>query len=468
MILVYTFFSHFHFRILLYFAALTSEQVMKEIIQQLTEAVNISPENIPLRIQVAELMLQEDLLTEAAEQFSEVLKRRNNHIKALQGLAEIYYRQKKFSAAIILYEQMQEQHTLDFDNRIKFVRCLLKENSRQQAKDIYAQALQEQPNFRDADIDAVLRNAYTETSFDDDDFSDEMAQSGNYFMEKPTIKFKDVGGMQKLKSEISMKIIQPLKNPELFKAFGKKAGGGILMYGPPGCGKTFLAKATAGEIDAKFISIGLHDILDMWMGNSEKNLHEVFAVARNNTPCVLFIDEVDALGASRSDMRQSNMRQIINQFLAELDGVQDSNEGVLILAATNAPWSVDSAFRRPGRFDRVIFVAPPDAESRKEILMGILKEKPAENIDAAAIAKITDGYSGADLMAIVDIAVESKLEESMEKGSLQPITQKDLLKAVKQHKATTAEWFGTARNYALYANETGLYDEILNYLNIRK
>ena len=239
------------------------------------------------------------------------------------------------------------------------------------------------------------------------------------------------------------------------------------MYGPPGCGKTFLARATAGEIEAKFITIGLHDILDMWIGNSEKNLHEVFQAARKNTPCVLFIDEVDALGASRADMRQSAMRQIINQFLAELDGVKDSNEGVLVLAATNAPWSVDSAFRRPGRFDRVIFVAPPDDESRRDIIEALLKDKPAEKIDAKDIAKLTPGYSGADLKALIDIATESKLEESLAKGALQPIMQKDITKAIKVHKATTAEWFSTARNYALYANETGLYDEILQYLNIK-
>ncbi|HRH49345.1 MAG TPA: AAA family ATPase [Panacibacter sp.] len=441
---------------------------MNEIIEQLKQALDISPENIPLRLHLAEMMMQQNLLAEASDQFSQVLKRDHSNAKALTGLSEIYIKQNKFSAAIILFEQLQQQHALNFDHRIKFIRCLLKENSVAQAKELYAQVLKEQPNFRDAEIDSALRMPGMETGMDADSLLEELSNTGNFFMEKPTVKFSDVGGMQKMKSEISMKIIQPLKNPELYKAFGKKIGGGILMYGPPGCGKTFLAKATAGEIDAKFISIGLHDILDMWMGNSEKNLHEVFKVARNNTPCVLFIDEVDALGASRSDMRQSAMRQIINQFLAELDGVKDSNEGVLILAATNAPWSVDSAFRRPGRFDRVLFVAPPDDESRKEILGSILKDKPVEKIDAADIAKLTPGYSGADLKALVDIATESKLEESFAKGSLQPITQKDLIKAVKQHKATTAEWFSTARNYALYANETGLYDEILQYMNIKK
>jgi SpoVK/Ycf46/Vps4 family AAA+-type ATPase len=441
---------------------------MNEIINQLKNVVNISPENIPLRLHLAEMMLQQNFLNDAAEQFTAVLKREHGNAKALTGLAEIYYKQNKYSAAIILFEQLQEESQLSFDHKIKYIRCLVKENSLTQAKNIYNRILEEQPSFRDAEIDAALRMPGIETGMDAGNLLQELSTQGKYFMEKPSLNFRDVGGMQKLKNEISLKIIQPLKNPDLYKAFGKKIGGGILMYGPPGCGKTFLAKATAGEIDAKFISIGLHDILDMWMGNSEKNLHEIFVAARKNTPCVLFIDEVDALGASRSDMRQSAMRQIINQFLAELDGVKDSNEGVLILAATNAPWSVDSAFRRPGRFDRIIFVAPPDEESRKEILLSLLTGKPAEKIDAAQIAKLTTGYSGADMKALIDIATESKLEESLEKGALQHITQKDLIKAVKQHKATTAEWFSTARNYALYANETGLYDEILQYMNLKK
>jgi len=443
--------------------------VMNEMIEQLQEALQVSPNNIPLRLHLADVLLKENMLNEASEQFSEVLRRQNGNTKALTGLSEVYFRQLKYSAAIILFEQLQHEGVLTFDNRIKFIRCLLKENSVAQAKELYMQVLQEQPNFRDAEIDAVLRATGTETGADPDMLLQELSQAGSkYFMEKPTMKFSDVGGMTKLKNEISLKIIQPLKNPGLYKAFGKKTGGGILMYGPPGCGKTYIAKATAGEIDARFITLGLHDILDMWIGNSEKNLHEIFQVARKNTPCVLFIDEVDALGASRADMRQSAMRQIINQFLAELDGVKDNNDGVLILAATNAPWSVDSAFRRPGRFDRVIFVAPPDEESRKDILLSHLKDKPTERIDAAQIAKLTQGYSGADLKAVVDIATEYKLEESLSKGALQPLTQKDITKAVKDHRATTGEWFATARNYALYANETGLYDDILQYLNLKK
>ncbi|MEL6926542.1 MAG: ATP-binding protein, partial [Bacteroidota bacterium] len=262
--------------------------------------------------------------------------------------------------------------------------------------------------------------------------------------------------------------IHPLEHPEIYKAYGKKIGGGVLMYGPPGCGKTHLARATAGQINANFISVGINEILDMYIGQSERNLHAIFEKARNLKPCVLFFDEVDALGANRTDMRQSAGRHLINQFLAEMDGVQYSNDGVLILAATNAPWHLDPAFRRPGRFDRIIFVPPPDQEGREAILNIKLKEKPTQDIDYSRLAKKTDEFSGADIEAIIDIAVESKLEQAMASGVPLPLQTNDLEKAIKKHRPTTKEWFNTAKNYALFANDAGLYDDILKYLGIKK
>jgi SpoVK/Ycf46/Vps4 family AAA+-type ATPase len=431
-----------------------------EIIKNLIHALEFSPENVPLRLQVAGLMLQEKMYDEAAAQFTEILKRSYGNEKAQSGLAECYFHQQKYSTAIIIYEQLQNK--LSFEDKVKFIKCLIKENSLKQAIELYQQLLVLKPEFRDEEIDSHLRTPSVAQNEEDTDDID-----SSYFMEKPKLKFADVGGMQRIKEEISIKIIQPLKSPDLYKAFGKKIGGGILLYGPPGCGKTFIAKATAGEINAKFINIGLHNILDMWVGNSEKNLHEIFELARRNTPCVLFFDEVDAMGASRSDLKQSAMRHVINQFLAELDGVESDNEGVLILAATNAPWSVDAAFRRPGRFDRIIFVEPPDETAREEILKSHLQGKPKIDIDTKKIAAVAKDYSGADIKAIIDIAIEDKLRESLSYGSIQLLGTKDLLKAIKQHKPTTTEWFSSARNYALYANESGLYDDILKYLKIK-
>jgi transitional endoplasmic reticulum ATPase len=434
-----------------------------EIIKNLLEALEVSPENVPLRLQVAGMLMAEKKYEEATRQYQDVLQRSYGNVKAQAGLAEGYYYQQKYSAAIIVYEQMQNDMTTA--DQVLYIKCLIKEDSMEQALSNYQQVLALHPGFIDEEIDSHLRMPSASNSISEDlDFLDDE----EYLMEKPSLRFSDVGGMEKVKEEISIKIIQPLKNPELYKAFGKKSGGGILLYGPPGCGKTFIAKATAGEIDAKFISIGLHDILDMWIGNSEKNLHEIFELARRNKPCVLFFDEVDAMGASRSDLKQSAMRHVINQFLAELDGVSSDNEGVLVLAATNAPWSVDAAFRRPGRFDRIIFVAPPDEAARINMLQTMLQSKPVGEVDVKKIAAATTDYSGADLNAVIDIAVEEKLRESMSKGSIQVLTTNNLLAAVKQHKPTTSEWFASARNYALYSNESGLYDDILKYLKIKK
>ncbi len=179
----------------------------------------------------------------------------------------------------------------------------------------------------------------TSEDFDDD-----------YFMEKPTIKFEYVGGMQRIKDEIAIKIIQPIQNPELYKAFGKRPVVVFYCMVRPVVVKLLSQKATAGEIAAKFINIGLHDILDMWVGNSEKNLHEIFELARRNAPCVLFFDEVDAMGASRSDLKQSAMRHVINQFLAELDGVESDNEGVLVLGRNKCTMECRSCISPAGPF----------------------------------------------------------------------------------------------------------------------
>jgi SpoVK/Ycf46/Vps4 family AAA+-type ATPase len=228
-----------------------------------------------------------------------------------------------------------------------------------------------------------------------------------------------------------------------------------------------LARATAGEIASSFLTIGIQDVLDMWIGNSERNIHAIFEQARASRPCVLFFDEVDALGAKRSDFRQGAGRSMINQFLMELDGVNTDNSGVLILAATNAPWHVDSAFRRPGRFDRVIFVPPPDASARQQILQLQCRGKPQRDLDFAKVAGKTEGLSGADLKSLVDRAVEDKLRTAMKSGGLKPLETADLLQAAKSFKPSVREWFATAKNYALYSNQDGSYDEVLKYLKIK-
>jgi SpoVK/Ycf46/Vps4 family AAA+-type ATPase len=436
-----------------------------ELIQNLREALKFSPDNAPLMYQLAQLLTDNKLYGEAEEQWKTLIGIEAFKSKALLGLSKVYYLQNQYSTAIVILEDLTQMDAQNKSAWLLYSKALLKEGSTQKAIEAYQKVLSIDPQFTDEELDKELRQSYTANAtpqMEEDEVDDIR------MVEKPNLKFEDVGGMNRLKEEIELKIIKPMQHPELYKAYGRKIGGGILLYGPPGCGKTYLAKATAGEISAKFISIGINDILDMWLGNSEKNLHEAFELARKNKPCVLFFDEVDALGASRSDMRQSSGRHLINQFLAELDGVKANNDGILVLGATNAPWHLDAAFRRPGRFDRIIFVEPPELESRAKIIEILLKDKPIEKIDYEAIAKKTEEYSGADLKAVVDICIETKLTESFKTGIPKPMTTKDLLEAAKKHKPSTKEWFNSAKNYALYANDSGLYDDILKYLKIKK
>lgn len=434
------------------------------MIDNLREALQQSPDNVPLRILLAENLLQAKMFSEAEVEYRIVLEKDPGNSKAQRGLIKSYFEQGKYSIAIVVYEEIADREK-DMELMVIHAKSLKRNDELPKAIEVYKSILALNPAFKDDELDSLRKTNPTSQSAED-----QLADIENSFqeIERPRVNFDDVGGMSKVKEEINIKIIQPLQYPDLYKAYGKKIGGGILLYGPPGCGKTHLARATAGQIKASFISIGIHDVLDMWVGSSENKLHELFQLARRQSPCVIFFDEIDALGASRTDMRTSASKMLINQFLSELDGVQSSNDGLLVLGATNAPWHLDTAFRRPGRFDRIIFVQPPDVESRESILRIMLKEKPVKDIDYNALAKATNEFSGADLNAVVDVAIENKLRESFKDGIPQPLTTKDLLNSARQVKPSTKEWFNAARNYALYSNESGLYDDILDYLKLKK
>jgi SpoVK/Ycf46/Vps4 family AAA+-type ATPase len=282
---------------------------------------------------------------------------------------------------------------------------------------------------------------------------------------QPPLTFADVGGLEDIKKQIRKRIILPFQKPSLFERFKKKAGGGILLYGPPGCGKTLLARATAGECGATFYNIAISDILDMYIGESERKLHALFEKARQTTPAVLFFDELEALAAKRQFTREGTSAKLVSQFLAEMDGYAQNNAGVLILGATNTPWAIDPAFRRPGRFDRVLFVPPPDAVAREEILKLLLKDRPQEpHLDLGFVVKHTSTFSGADLANVVETASDAAIERSLEQGNEAPITAADLKGALQEVKPTALEWLTTARNYARYANDAGQYDEVLAFL----
>jgi AAA+ superfamily predicted ATPase len=450
------------------------------MLETLREAVRLSPENIPLRRHLAESLLAHGHPDLAEAEFRQTLQLAPDDPLLLLGLANAFIQQSKASLAIVILEDLVKRPAAPALAFLLLARLFWSSGQVEDAVRLYKTGVEADPSIADQEfadrlgIRPPAQRHEDPESDSDDEIVDGRVRAAwespdlppGIEVDRPELGFHDVGGMDAVKQEIQIKIIHPLNHPEIYKAYGKAIGGGILMYGPPGCGKTHLARATAGEIHAGFLSVGINDVLEMWIGSSERNLHALFEQARSNTPCVLFFDEVDALAASRTDLRASSGRHLINQFLAELDGIGNNNDGVLILAATNAPWHLDSAFRRPGRFDRILFVPPPDLGARASILRLLCRNKPTQNIDYDHVAKKADQFSGADLKAVIDLAVEAKLREAMKLGIPQPLTTKDLLTAASSIKPSTREWFATARNYALYSNQGGIYDDILKYLKL--
>jgi SpoVK/Ycf46/Vps4 family AAA+-type ATPase len=295
-----------------------------------------------------------------------------------------------------------------------------------------------------------------------------LEEADAYDAEHAGLTLADVAGMTEVKQRLEAAFLAPMRNPDLRRLYGKSLRGGLLLYGPPGCGKTFIARAVAGELGARFIAVSFADIIDMFVGQSERNIHELFEIARRNAPCVMFLDEVDAIGQKRSQLRHTPMRSAVNQLLLELDDIAGHNDGVFLLAATNHPWDVDSALRRPGRFDRTLLVLPPDAPAREEVFRYHLKDRPVAGIDLAKLAKQTDGYSGADIAHICETAAERALLDSVRRGEPRMIGTGDLEAAVTEVKPSLGAWFDTARNVALFANEGGTYDDLAAYLRKRR
>jgi SpoVK/Ycf46/Vps4 family AAA+-type ATPase len=425
------------------------------VIAAIAVAVQASPDNLALRVHLATLLAQAERWVESLEQTQTILARQPDHLEALELAVR---------ACEILGENERAESYRRLLNALggKAPEPVKPESSSQPDLNTIPRFTEDGrpiPRFSD---NGVSQPEALKVTTDDD--AEEILE---YEVEGPKVTLADVAGMQEVKRRLNLAFLAPMRNPELMKAFGKTTRGGLLMYGPPGCGKTFIARATAGELGAHFLAVGLSDVLDMYVGNSEKNLHQIFETARRKSPCVLFLDEIDALGRKRSQMRNSG-GNVINQLLSEMDGVNAKNEGVFVLAATNHPWDVDTALRRPGRLDRTLLVLPPDLEARASLLEMSLRDRPVQNIDVKGLAKTTEDFSGADLAHLADSASELAMEDSMTTGRVRSITMNDFKTALKDVRPSTQAWFETAKNYAMFANDAGQYDDLLEYLKAKR
>ncbi|WP_319507946.1 ATP-binding protein [uncultured Methanolobus sp.] len=318
-----------------------------------------------------------------------------------------------------------------------------------------AQALKKSPAVLSSDGNTQSKRESTnndESSLSKDDV---------FLKEIPKTGFSDIGGLEQVKEEIRKAIIYPFTHKELYQMYGQKAGEGILLYGPPGCGKTMMAKAAAKECGAEFISVKTSSIVSKWVGASEKNVKQVFDIARQGDRSIIFFDEIDSI-ASRRSKSEDYAKRVVNELLAQMDGVDTASDNLLVLAATNEPWAIDPALRRPGRFSKLVFVPEPDLDAREAILRIHLKKRPLDNdIDIKHLASITNSYSGADLAAICKEAADIPLGEALRGGEARKIRQQDFETVLQKRKPSIVSWYIEARSAIQKIGEEEVFAELL-------
>jgi transitional endoplasmic reticulum ATPase len=257
------------------------------------------------------------------------------------------------------------------------------------------------------------------------------------FIETPDISWSDIGGLDEVKQVLIENIVLPLKNPDLYEKYGIKPPRGLLLYGPPGCGKTLLAKAVAKESGFNFIAVRGPELLSKWVGESERAIREIFKKARMHAPSIVFLDEVDSIAPTRGLLSDSGVTErVVTQLITDLDGIKDLNN-VIVMAATNRPDLLDPALLRPGRLDKLIYVPPPDLKARLEILKVHTRYLPLSgDVDLYELAKLTENYSGADLEALVREAFIIALRENPLRTQLE---KRHFMKALEVVKPSLSE-----------------------------
>merc|ERR1719213_922713 len=288
------------------------------------------------------------------------------------------------------------------------------------------QCIREKMDLIDIDEEQIDAEILDSMAVNQEHFRHALAQSNpsslrETVVEVPNITWEDIGGLENVKRELKELVQYPVEHPEKFEKFGMSPSRGVLFYGPPGCGKTLMAKAVANECQANFISVKGPELLTMWFGESEANVRDIFEKARGSAPCVLFFDELDSIAGQRGGSSGDGggaADRVINQILTEIDGV-GSKKNVFVIGATNRPDIIDPALMRPGRLDQLIYIPMPDLESRLSILKATLRKSPiSSDVDLDFLAANTEKYTGADLTEICQRAAKMAIRDNIERERL--------------------------------------------------
>jgi transitional endoplasmic reticulum ATPase len=466
-------------------------------LKAIREALEESPHNLSLLLLYGHASLDELAIEDAKEAFTRVLELEQHSADAQLGMARVHLLEGDASGAAVRAERVIQMDAANAAAHLLLSRISLTEGDRAAALNFFRTAVRLDPATQDPALEAELGKAATQArrstgfvpptenhsegfltatdtlpdGFDDSllDDDDEEWKPETFYQpgdpERSRVSFDSIGGMEELKEEIKLKIVYPLQHAELYKAYGRKVGGGILIFGPPGCGKSLTLRAVAGEVACNYFSISLHEIFDPYFGSSERNLHQVFATARAHAPCVVVFDEIESLAIDRRQVRESQVRNLVNQFLSELDGIHADNSRILVIGATNAPWNIDPAFRRPGRFDQTIFVPPPDLPARSQIIELLARGRPISHLDVDALAKASRGFTGADLQWVFDRSAELALSEAVHTGRPVPMSMELLLDVANHHSPTAYTWFEGVRPHVKPEDRDGLYKDVRKFLS---
>jgi SpoVK/Ycf46/Vps4 family AAA+-type ATPase len=484
-----------------------------EVLEALRHAVELSPESGPLRRHYAEMLLNRGYARQAEEEFRKAIDLDHLDAPSKLGLARALHSQNQNSTALLLVKQVIRDSDRPAKAYILYARLLLALGSVERAAREYRRAIAKDPEAVDPDLaselglatavippgspehpavlaakaahaarsasrprpravgSAVPAVALESGGLDDTkpapmvlptgDADPDISPAEAYthrlrrlFASKPRITFEQVSGLDGVKRELNAMLVHPLNHRDYYRAYDRRLGSRVLLYGPPGCGKTYLARAVAGEVLAPFLAVHIHDLMDQWQQHAGAMLREIFEQARDISPSVLFFDDVETAGTLSPVSRQLN-RELTS----------DDNEGLMILAATNAPWDADPALLNPGRFDRIVFVRPPSRADRLEALRRLCQGKPQEELKLPELAAWTSGMTFGDLARLVDLALDAVLQASLERGNPQPLTAQALMGAARRISGSSRPWLEEAREILRTTRgPANVYGELEEYL----